>query len=148
MKPERSAARSENGCAGNRAVYAMALLCVIGAGIGIRRVSLGLPPLIPKIAGDALWAFAVFLCFCLLTPHRATRQIGLAAALFCVVIEFSQKIHAPWLEALRRTLPGRLILGSVFAWADFSYYALGIGAGLLFDAARRGQKAAAASEFS
>ena len=147
MKPAGSGARSQNGRAANKAIYALALVGVIGVGIGIRKVSLGLPPLVPKIAGDALWAFAVFLCFRLLTPNRSTQQVGLAAALFCVVIEFSQKIHAPWLEALRRTLPGRLTLGSVFAWADFSYYALGMIVALLFDAALRGRTPAAANEF-
>ncbi len=126
--------------------YALTLIGVIFAGISLRKIPLGLPLIFTKIGGDALWALAVYLVFALLTPRRSLRDVGIAAALFCAGIEFSQRNHAAWLEGLRRTLPGRLILGSVFAWADFGYYALGIGAGLWFDAARSGRERRAASD--
>lgn len=146
MKPERDAARNQNGALRNRMVYALTLLCVIGAGISIRKVVPGLPTLFMKIAGDALWALAVFLFFALVMPRRPTQYIGSAAGLFSAGIEFSQLCQAHWLNSLRRTLPGRLILGSVFAWADFSYYALGIVLGILFDSALRGRKRSAANK--
>ena len=141
MKPEKDRARSQDEPARNRTVYALTLLFVIVAGISIRKVIPGLPPLFMKIAGDALWALAVFLFFALLMPRRSTRDTGIAAALFSIGIEFIQLCQAHWLNDLRRTLPGRFILGSVFAWADFSYYAIGIVVGILFDLALRNKKA-------
>ena len=141
VKPDKDGARSQDEPIRNRAAYALTLLCVIIAGISIRKIVPGLPPLFMKIAGDALWALAVFLFFALLLPRRSTRDIGIAAALFSIGIEFSQLCQAHWLNGLRRTLPGRLILGSVFAWADFSYYALGITAGILFESALRSKQA-------
>ena len=140
VKPENEKARSQEEALRNRTVYALAILCVVIAGISDRKVALGLPPLFTKIAGDALWAGAVFLFFALLMPRRSTRDIGLAAGFFSIGIEFSQLCQERWLNVLRRTLPGRLILGSVFAWADFSYYALGIILGILFDSALRNKR--------
>ena len=37
--------------------------------------------------------------------------------------------NPPWIDALRSTLPGRLVLGSTFNWLDLSAYAVGIGLG-------------------
>jgi len=41
-------------------------------------------------------------------------------------IEFSQLYHAPWLDHLRSSLPGRLILGSTFNAPDLVAYVVGI----------------------
>jgi hypothetical protein len=38
----------------------------------------------------------------------------------------------PWLQAVRATLLGRLVLGNTFTWGDFLYYAIGCGLGWLW----------------
>jgi hypothetical protein len=37
-----------------------------------------------------------------------------------------------WLQAMRATLPGRLVLGNTFVWSDFLYYVLGCVIGWLW----------------
>ena len=40
-------------------------------------------------------------------------------------LEFLQQWHPVWLEAMRRTLPGRLVLGTTFEWSDLPPYFVG-----------------------
>lgn len=58
-----------------------------------------------------------------LTPGRA----ALTGFAFACGVEFLQLWHMPLLEAIRRTLPGRLLLGTTFNWGDFPPYAAGAG---------------------
>jgi hypothetical protein len=53
--------------------------------------------------------------------------VALLALTFSSAVEFSQLYNAPWIDALRATLPGRLVLGSTFNWPDLPAYALGVG---------------------
>jgi hypothetical protein len=46
-------------------------------------------------------------------------------------VEFSQLYHAPWIDAIRATLPGKLVLGNTFNWPDLPAYAVGIVIGAL-----------------
>lgn len=46
-------------------------------------------------------------------------------------VEFSQLYHAPWLGAIRATLPGRLVLGTTFHWPDLPACAVGVLSGAL-----------------
>lgn len=56
-----------------------------------------------------------------------------AGLLFCFAIEFSQLYKAPWINELRHTLFGRLVLGEGFLWSDLLCYVVGIGIGILVD---------------
>ncbi len=113
--------------------YALAALIVIGLGLGSRWDAVGLPPLAAKYAGDSLWGLVVFLGVALVQPRRSTRSVACLAAAFACAVELSQLYHALWLDAVRRTLPGALVLGtpeSKFAWADIAAYLIGISAGV------------------
>jgi Protein of unknown function (DUF2809) len=57
--------------------------------------------------------------------------------LFSVVIEISQLYHAPWIDSIRQTTLGGLILGYDFVASDLTCYALGIGLGVLFESGWR-----------
>lgn len=106
---------------------------MIVLGLGSRRLAPLLPHFLRKNAGDVLWALAVFLCCGLLLPRASTLKTGLLAALFSISIEFSQLYHAPWIEALRRTTLGGLILGYGFHWGDIICYLVGIAFGVLLE---------------
>jgi hypothetical protein len=71
----------------------------------------------------------VFLGFGFLLPRAPTLTITMLALSFSWGVEFSQLYHAPWINAIRATIPGRLVLGSTFNWPDLPAYAIGIGAG-------------------
>ncbi len=54
-----------------------------------------------------------------------------AAGVFAAtcLLEFLQRLHAPWLDAVRGTFMGAVLLGNGFDWWDFPHYALGCTAG-------------------
>jgi glycopeptide antibiotics resistance protein len=63
-----------------------------------------------------------------------SRPRTLALGVFCATcaLEFLQLWQPPWLQAVRATLLGRLVLGNTFTWGDFLYYAIGCGLGWLW----------------
>jgi hypothetical protein len=118
----------------SRPVYFVGILAVIALGLLSRRFPQFLPAALGKYPGDALWALMVFLGIGFCFRRWPTMVVALAALAFSVAIEFSQLYHAPWIDAVRGTLPGRLVLGSGFAWADIVAYAVGISAGATAEA--------------
>ncbi|WCS28334.1 DUF2809 domain-containing protein [Methylobacterium sp. NMS14P] len=56
---------------------------------------------------------------------RTCLIVAFAAA---AIIEGSRLVHTPALDAFRTTLPGQLLLGSIFSQWNLLAYALGIGA--------------------
>lgn len=110
--------------------YAGAVVLVLGLGLLWRSKLLPLPGAISKYGGDALWALMVFFGMGFVRPRCSTVRIGLLALGFAWSIEFLQLYHAPWMDGLRATIPGRLILGSTFNAPDLLAYAAGIAAGL------------------
>lgn len=88
---------------------------------------------IPLFIGDILWALMVFFIIRALFIMRSIKWVDIASLLFCYAIEFSQLYKAPWINNLRHTLFGRLVLGDTFLWGDMLCYTIGIGAGILLD---------------
>jgi hypothetical protein len=102
------------------------LALVLGAGLLWRSSYLPLSPFLSKYGGDALWALAIFLGAGLCFRHATTLQVMLIALGFAWGIEFSQLYHAPWIDQLRSSLPGRLVLGWTFNAPDLMAYVVGI----------------------
>jgi hypothetical protein len=126
-----------------RAPYAALALGTIVLGLGVRRGGAALGPAARDVAGDALWAAMLAWWVGALLPRR---PLGLRAALAlagCVAVELSQLVHAPGLDAARRTPLGRLVLGSDFDARDLLAYAAGVLAAAALErawtAARRGR---------
>lgn len=116
----------------NRGVYLIAALLVIMLGITSRSTTL-FPVFLGKYPGDALWALLIFLLFALLLPKQKTEHCALFALLFSFAIECSQLYQAPWLNTIRHTTLGHLVLGSGFHTMDFLAYSVGVLLGALFD---------------
>ncbi len=57
---------------------------------------------------------------------------------FAVAIDLSQLYHAPWIDSIRQTTIGGLILGFGFLWSDLACYALGVGLGVAIETLWRG----------
>lgn len=111
---------------------ALAAMLTVPLGL-LTRSGLLLPELIRTYGGDTLYATLVCFLVALLWPRPATWRLALLAFGLCVAVELSQLAHPPWLEALRATLFGRLVLGAGFLWSDLVCYAAGalLGWGLL-----------------
>jgi len=59
--------------------------------------------------------------------------MGLLALGISYLDEVSQLYHAPWIDSIRHTTPGHLLLGSTFSWLDMAAYTVGIGVSILID---------------
>jgi len=101
--------------------------------IGSRRYAHALPGFIAAYAGDTLWALAAFFGFGVLLPKASIQTIAILAMAFSVAIELSQLYHAPWIDSIRQTTLGGLILGFGFLWSDLACYAVGVVLGVLVD---------------
>jgi hypothetical protein len=117
-----------------RLSYALALPVVVAAGLGSRVFGRALPSFVAAYAGDTLYATMIFVGFGLLAPGWSTARRALAALAVCVAIEVSQLHHAPWIDAIRATTPGALVLGYGFLWSDLACYVAGVGLGAAVDA--------------
>ena len=115
----------------SRPLYALAAALVIGIGLLWRSGLLPLPNFVAKYGGDSLWALVVFLCFGFVCPRSSTLRIGLIAICGAWAVEFSQLYHAHWIDGIRATLLGRMILGTTFNSPDLLAYVLGIAVGVL-----------------
>ncbi|MFO0954654.1 MAG: DUF2809 domain-containing protein [Isosphaeraceae bacterium] len=107
----------------------MGIFLVILLGLGSRRFGHSLPGFVATYAGDTLWATVAFLGIGLVLPRASTWRVGLSAMAFSVLIELSQLYHAPFIDSVRRTTLGGLVLGHGFLWSDLACYAVGVGLG-------------------
>jgi hypothetical protein len=73
----------------------------------------------------------------MLAPSGSTVRVAGAALLFSIAIEVSQLYHAPWIDAIRATVPGALALGFTFLWSDLVCYGCGIALGAIAESVAR-----------
>ena len=78
------------------------------------------------VLGDALWAMMIAWWIGALTPRSGLAARNGVAFGICLLVELSQLIHTPSLDAVRETTMGRLVLGSGFDPRDIAAYALGV----------------------
>jgi len=114
----------------SRVAYAAALVLVVAAGLGSRVFGRDLPAFVAAYAGDTLYATMVFVLFGIAAPRWSTARVGVAALATSCAIEVSQLYHAPWIDAIRATLPGALVLGYGFLWSDLACYVAGVALGV------------------
>lgn len=116
-----------------RFVYIIATILVVIAGLVSRRYRGEIPAFLAEYAGDTLWALMLFLIVSSLLagwPILARAAISLALAF---LVELSQLYHAPWIDSIRQTTLGGLVLGFEFLWSDLVCYSVGIAIGSLTD---------------
>lgn len=103
----------------------LGLLIVIPLGLATRKWGAELPDFIADNAGDALWTMAVYLSLGICRPQWSPLKLGCLALLISFGVEFAQLIDVDWLNSMRKTLPGRLLLGTGFLWIDLVRYVFG-----------------------
>jgi hypothetical protein len=89
--------------------------------------------LIPLFIGDIIWALMVYFIVRWLFINKTAQFAIILSLLFCFAVEFSQLYKASWINELRHTLFGRLVLGEGFLWSDLLCYTIGVGLGIIFD---------------
>jgi len=121
----------------NRLGYFIAGCVVVALGLCSRRYAGFLPDLLARYSGDTLYAAMVFIGIGFLVPKWKSMSVAAISLLVCYGIEASQLYHAPWIDDLRRTRLGGLILGFGFLWSDLVCYAVGVMLALLLELALR-----------
>jgi hypothetical protein len=107
------------------------------AGLAVRFAPLGLPPLVVKYGGSALWAMMVYWIVSALFPCWRISAVALLAGMLAAAVEFFKLYHSPATDAFRHTLPGILLLGRIFSPWDIAAYWFSICVGASVDQAIR-----------
>ena len=116
-----------------RGRYVGLLAATILLGLATRRFPQAFPQIIATYGGDTLWAMMVVWLFAIARPKATTMALAGSAIVVAVLIECSQLYHAPWIDSLRATTPGALVLGQGFLWSDLVCYAVGVLLAALID---------------
>jgi hypothetical protein len=80
-----------------------------------------------KHPGDALWAVMVYWITTFIAPARSAGFRSAIALGISILDELSQAFHSAWLDGIRSTTIGHLVLGADFSVKDIAAYAVGIG---------------------
>lgn len=110
----------------NRFIYVILIFVVIFLGLSSRRFGVYLPGVISKYGGDILWALMVYLGFGFLLNRSKIYKVALISLVFSWLIEFSQLYQGEWINNIRSTTLGALILGKGFLNSDLVCYLVGI----------------------
>lgn len=108
-----------------RLAYAGAAGLMIAAGLGTRAWSAHLPDFMAAHFGDALWAAMVYGGCRIVWIHKRLEWSLRCSALFCAIIELSQLYQADWINVVRSTALGALVLGHGFLFIDLIRYGIG-----------------------
>jgi hypothetical protein len=95
-------------------------------GLATRVTPSAFPAVVARYGGDALWALMVFWLLALLRPAATTHRLAVGALGIACAVELTQLYRAPWIDAVRATSAGGLVLGHGFLWSDIVSYAVGI----------------------
>jgi hypothetical protein len=117
----------------SRPLYLALAAGTVALGLASRRFRSALPAFAGAYAGDVLWAAMVYLLIAAVWNRAPIRHVAAAAAIFSLAIELGQLYHAPWIDAVRDTRLGGLVLGFGFLWSDLVCYAAGIALAFALD---------------
>lgn len=81
----------------------------------------GLGDFLGSVAYEIFWILFVVFLF----PKFSVAKVAIAVCLATCAIEVLQLWTPPFLQVIRATLPGRLVLGNTFSWSDFPAYVVG-----------------------
>jgi len=109
-----------------RMAYIIAIGITVLLGLASRIYSSKPLSFFAQNAGDVLWAMMVYFGFRFLLVRKSTLLAICLSLLFSFGIEFSQLYQEDWINQIRGTLPGGLILGKGFLTVDLIRYSVGI----------------------
>jgi hypothetical protein len=116
-----------------RIPYVIAVVISMVLGYSSRRYADSLPAFIAEHFGDALWASMIYFGFRAIGVNKNLFWAGGISVIFCFGIEFSQLYQVDWMNEIRSTFVGALVLGSGFLTVDLIRYSVGIMIALIVD---------------
>lgn len=116
----------------SRLIYGVLIILVVVCGLASRSAwATAWPRFVQAYAGDTLWALALFLGLAFSFPTFSTVRIALVTLVLSYAVELSQFYQADWINAVRGTRIGGLILGFGYKWSDLVCYTVGCGLGVV-----------------
>lgn len=109
-----------------RLPYIIAVVITILLGLASRKYSHILPLFATENFGDMFWSMMVYFGFHFLLVNKSLFTAVFLSFIFCFGIEFSQLYQEYWINQIRNTLLGALILGKGFLTVDLIRYTAGI----------------------
>ncbi|MGG7177935.1 DUF2809 domain-containing protein [Clostridium paraputrificum] len=116
-----------------RVLYICLIIIVMGLGILSRKYGDYMPAFLKEYSGDTLWALMVYLGFGFLLNKASIQKVSIISIVFSWGIEFSQLYQGGWINQIRDTTIGGLVLGHGFLFSDLICYAVGIIIGILIE---------------
>ena len=114
------------------------LLLVVAAGLFSRSEHASvLPVFLQTYAGDTLWALALYIVLAFVSPSAGSKELLMLSVIIAFAVEFSQLYQAEWINSVRHTRAGGLLLGYGFKWSDLLCYSSGILLCFVIDNQRR-----------
>lgn len=115
-----------------RIKYSLIIVIIIASGLLSRKIGF-----LPSWIGDMLYATMMYFIVRFVCLQKDKVFIAACSLGICFLIEFSQLYQAGWINTLRSTLPGRLVLGQGFLWSDLPAYTLGVAIAFVTDTVLR-----------
>lgn len=116
-----------------RGPYFFALLLVLVLGLLTHPARHFLPGAVTGNVGDALYALMAYLLLALVFPRLPPVRVFAGAFAFCALVETTQLYQSFWINTIRHTLIGGLILGYGFSWGDMAAYLAGASLGFFVE---------------
>jgi predicted neutral ceramidase superfamily lipid hydrolase len=116
-----------------RLIYLALIIITVITGLVTREFS----SIIPFFIGDILWGLAVFLFVRFLFIKKSLQFAVIVSSIYATLTELSQLYQAPWIDEIRPTFFGRVMLGETFLLSDILCYLIGIGLGILVELSLR-----------
>ena len=117
----------------SRPIYAGLIALTIVSGLASRAYPEWIPAALGKYPGDALWAIMAFLIFGLVFPRIPTTRISIYSLSVCFAVETLKLYPSQWLDSVRHTTLGHLVLGHSFTWKNYIAYTIGITIAAVFE---------------
>lgn len=116
-----------------RIVYVIAIVITVLLGLASRKYSHLLLLFVAQNSGDILWAMMVYFGFRFLLVSKSLYTAVFFSLAFSFGIECSQLYQENWINQIRGTSLGALILGKGFLFVDLIRYTAGIMIAVVLD---------------
>lgn len=111
---------------GRRLNYLGFMATAIALGLGLRRFPTLAPSWVAEYGPDSLWGMMLYFLFSALAPQFVILRRAPISWATAIGVELSQLYQAEWINRVRQTTLGALVLGSGFVWTDIVCYGVGI----------------------
>lgn len=109
-----------------RAYLTVAIVATVVVGLASRKFPWLFSATLGKYPGDVLWAQMVYWGVRFLIPSASIAKVATYSLSIAFIDELSQLYQVPWINNIRATTLGHLVLGSTFSWLDMLSYLVGV----------------------